>query len=401
MRLRSCETYWLLKNGLLQSYPSLRSNVTCDIVVVGGGITGCLAAYQCAADGYKTILIDRRDVSLGSTCASTALLQYEIDEPLFTLKEKVGEQVAIDCYREGVDAIGHLGRLINDLKIDCDFEYKTSLFFAHDDDSKERLLKEFDARNDAGISVKWISSSQLLKDYGLHAFGGILSEAAASTDCYRLAHGLLSYAERHHHLSIFDHTGVASIERDAYHNYIYTDDSYTLTCKKVIYATGFETQKILTDKIVNLISTYACVSEPLSNIPQSLKDTLFWDTEDPYLYFRSTQDNRILVGGADEQFVNPEKRDDRIDEKESVLADKLHKIIPGIKIIPDFTWAGTFGVTKDALPYIGSHPDYPNSYFVLGFGGNGITFSVMGMRIISDALAGRENKLINHFRFGR
>lgn len=401
MRLRSCETYWLLKNGLLQSYPSLRSNITCDIVIVGGGITGCLLAYQCAADGYKTILIDKRDVSLGSTSASTALLQYEIDEPLFALKEKVGEQVAIDCYREGVNAIGHLGRLINELRIDCDFEYKASLFFAHDEDSKERLLKEFDARNDAGISVKWISSSQLLKDYDLHSCGGILSEAAASIDCYRLAHGLLSYARRHHHLGIFDHTGVASIEHDAYHNYVYTDDSYTLTCKKVIYATGFETQEMLTDKIVNLISTYACVSEPLSNIPQTVKDTLFWDTENPYLYFRTTQDNRILVGGADEPFVNPGKRDDRIDEKESVLADKLHRIIPGIKIIPDFTWAGTFGITKDALPYIGSHPDFPNSYFVLGFGGNGITFSVMGMQMISDALAGRENKLMNHFRFGR
>ena len=67
----------------------------------------------------------------------------------------------------------------------------------------------------------------------------------------------------------------------------------------------------------------------------------------------------------------------------------------------DFAWAGTFGETKDGLPYIGKHPDFPSTYFVLGFGGNGITFSVMGMEIISKMLKGKKVSLAKYFKFGR
>jgi glycine/D-amino acid oxidase-like deaminating enzyme len=101
MKLRSKEPYWLLKNGLINTYPSLQRNASCEVLVVGGGITGSLLAYQFSKEGYKTILIDKRDVSLGSTSASTSLLQYEIDEPLYSLIEKVGENAAVDTYSGG------------------------------------------------------------------------------------------------------------------------------------------------------------------------------------------------------------------------------------------------------------------------------------------------------------
>jgi glycine/D-amino acid oxidase-like deaminating enzyme len=116
---------------------------------------------------------------------------------------------------------------------------------------------------------------------------------------------------------------------------------------------------------------------------------------------RSTQDNRILVGGEDEQFKNPERRDRLIEKKEEKLLQKITQKFEGLRLIPDYSWAGTFGITKDALPYIGEHPDFPNSYFVLAFGGNGITFSVMGMQILSDVMAGKHNKFLEYFRFKR
>jgi len=53
------------------------------------------------------------------------------------------------------------------------------------------------------------------------------------------------------------------------------------------------------------------------------------------------------------------------------------------------------------LSYIGEHKDFPNSYFVLGFGGNGITFSVIGMSMISKFLKGETDELAHFFRFGR
>ena len=67
MDLKSNEPFWLIKNGLLQSYPSLKTDETCDILIIGGGITGSLIAHQCIEDGFRTILIDKREICNGST----------------------------------------------------------------------------------------------------------------------------------------------------------------------------------------------------------------------------------------------------------------------------------------------------------------------------------------------
>jgi glycine/D-amino acid oxidase-like deaminating enzyme len=68
---------------------------------------------------------------------------------------------------------------------------------------------------------------------------------------------------------------------------------------------------------------------------------------------------------------------------------------------PEFSWAGTFGSTEDGLPFIGTYKKLPHSLFALGFGGNGITFSVVAAEIIADIIKGRSNKNIPLFSFGR
>jgi hypothetical protein len=49
------------------------------------------------ADGYKTILIDRREIGHGSTSATTSMLQYEIDVPLYQLIDLIGK-AAVESY---------------------------------------------------------------------------------------------------------------------------------------------------------------------------------------------------------------------------------------------------------------------------------------------------------------
>src|SRR5690606_26953096 len=94
MKLTSNFPYWLLKNGLTQSYPSLDHDLDCEVIVVGGGITGALVADRLTEEGFEVTVIDRRDICSGSTSASTALLQYEIDVSLVDMKEIIGEEKA-------------------------------------------------------------------------------------------------------------------------------------------------------------------------------------------------------------------------------------------------------------------------------------------------------------------
>ena len=116
---------------------------------------------------------------------------------------------------------------------------------------------------------------------------------------------------------------------------------------------------------------------------------------------RLTDDNRIIMGGRDETFYNPQKRDKLIRKKTALLKRDFQKLFPDINLIPEFSWTGTFGSTKDALPYIGAYPKTPHTYYALGFGGNGITFSVIAAEIICDMIAEKKNANLSLFSFSR
>jgi len=76
--------------------------------MIGGGITGALVAFHLTEAGVKTAIIDRREIGTGSTSASTALLQYEVDVPLRVLTRKIGPEAAGRSYILCREAIGKL-----------------------------------------------------------------------------------------------------------------------------------------------------------------------------------------------------------------------------------------------------------------------------------------------------
>ena len=154
MRLRTFESFWLLKNGLLYTYPMLQKNIVTEIVVVGGGITGALISHALMQHGYKVTLIDRRDIGQGSTSATTSMLQYEIDEKLIDLAEKIGEQAAVDCYKAGITAIKDLQKLVKDTGSDCGFKMKKSVYAAHNKKAAT-VLKKVTLRPSAGRTAKF------------------------------------------------------------------------------------------------------------------------------------------------------------------------------------------------------------------------------------------------------
>jgi glycine/D-amino acid oxidase-like deaminating enzyme len=158
---------------------------------------------------------------------------------------------------------------------------------------------------------------------------------------------------------------------------------------------------MLKEKVADLFYTYASVSEQGIACVSKLADVLVWDTDNPYLYMRTTDDGRLLIGGEDSSTNFPFFQQQIKEWKHKKLMHKLDAIIPDNGFIEDFSWGGTFGSTKDGLPYIGESPEYKNALFVLGFGGNGITFSVQAMEIIVSMLKGKKHPLEKYYRFGR
>lgn len=284
---------------------------------------------------------------------------------------------------------------------ECGFVKKASLYFAAYKKDVPDLKKEFNARKENGFPVTWLEAKQIEKRFGLqNTYGGILSGQGGSIDAFRLTHDILAY-NHEKGLSIFDKTNIDKVEYKKNGVTVQVENGHTIRATKLIYCNGFESTEIIKEKFVALLSTFAMVGERLEDAQSKLEDTLFWNTADPYIYMRTTDDNRLLIGGEDEDYVDPEKRNASVGDKAGKLEKYLKKILPDYDFVNDFAWAGTFGETKDGLPYIGEHKDFNRTYFVLGFGGNGITFSVIGMDIISKMLKGEVHPLAEYYRFGR
>jgi glycine/D-amino acid oxidase-like deaminating enzyme len=400
MKLSSGYPLSLIKNGLLFSYPKLEKDIKTDTLVLGGGISGALAAHYLIQEGIDCTLVDARTIGLGSTCASTSLLQYEVDTPLHRLIEMVGEKSAVRAYKLGVSAISKLATLAAKTGM-RDFEMKKSLYYAAYKKDISYLEKEFESRKKHGFKVKWLEEDQVFKQFGFLSPDGILSDVAATVDAYLLTHHLLQY-NINKGLKVYDRTPVVSIKHNRRNVQLKTQEKFTITAKKLVYATGYEVVDFISKPIVKLTSTYAIASEAF-NSPVKLGKTsaVIWNTAKPYLYLRTTNDNRIIIGGRDEEFFSHFKRDKLIPAKTKQLQKDFKKIFPSIPFKTEFSWAGIFGSTKDGLPYIGTYKKLPNSFFALGFGGNGITFSEVAGEIIASLIRGKKNKDASIFSFER
>ena len=400
MNLVSGYPFWLIKDGLPFNYPALENSITTDVLIMGGGISGALAAYHLVNAGVDCVIADSRTIGLGSTCASTSLLQYEIDTPLSVLKDKVGEKNAILSYKLCEEAISKIGEI--DKKINCgEFEAKKSLYYAARKKDVKFLKREFAIRKENDFKVTFLDEQEIKEAYGFTAPAAILSETGAQTNAYSFSHAL-HQASKKMGLRIFDRTDLVDIQHLENSVIVTTANGSKIKAKTLIYANGYEAVNYIDKKIVSLHSTFATISEQNTADVKLWKDeALIWNTADPYLYIRSTKDNRIIVGGRDEYFKNAHKSNMLIESKSKQLKTDFEELFPVISYKPEFSWSGVFGSTKDGLPYIGNLKSKPNSLFALGFGGNGITFSLMAAEIITDLITKGKSRYSDLFSFER
>ena len=401
MKLVGGYPFFLIKNGLPYNYPALDRSLKTEVLIVGGGISGALVGYYLANAGVECVVVDSRSIGLGSTCASTSLLQYEIDTPLSVLIDKIGLEDAVTVYKLSEQAIGKLAAI--DKKIGCrEFESKKSLYYAATSGKIIGLKDEFQVRRHHGFKVSWLEKSEISKQYGFSAMGAILSETAGQTDAYKFTHALHQYSMVLG-LKVFDRTKVVDV---AYHEggdiTAKTATGCKITARHIVYANGYEAVNYIDKSLVEVNCTYAVASEQNpTGTALWREEALLWNTADPYLYMRTSSDGRIFVGGRDEKFSNNYTLDKMVKAKSKLLKKDFQKLFPDIPFKPEFCWAGTFVTTNDGLPFVGSIKDKPNSYFALGFGGNGITFSQIAAEIITDLITKGKNKYGKLFSFER
>ena len=399
MDLRSHYPYSLLRYGLIKSYPSLKKNRKTEVTIIGAGITGALVAWQLQKRGIDCIVVDKRHVATGSTAASTSLIQYEIDVPLHRLIKQVGFKNAIRSYQICKEAITGLREICRETGHPGLFESRCSLQFASYKKDVDPLRQEFELRKKNGFKVDFLSEADVKRDYNFSAPAALLVHEAAQLDAYLLTHHIFNHLPAD---TLYDHTEIIKVKKSGKDHLLTTDEGCTIQSKYLVIACGYESSKYLGKNTwEDLRCTYAFVSEPLAQQDIWKDRCLIWETADPYLYIRACDENRLLVGGKDTEYFPIEKQLELLPQKAKTLKAAFEKKFPHLPLKIDFSWSGAFATTKDGLPYIGSVPHLPGTFFALGYGGNGIIFSYIAGCQIDASIKGENVPDLHLFSFNR
>lgn len=404
MDLRSGNAVWTSRAPLELSRGPMTNDVDCDVLVVGTGITGALAAHALAEAGRDVVMIDQRQLARGSTSASTALIQYELDVPLVDLVPRLGRTDAESAYRQTRGALDALRDLVEREHIDCDLRQRPTLFLGHDADDVELLRREAAARQALGLECAFLDADALLAGHGIARPAAIRSSVSYELDPWKLTVGLLESVVRRG-ARIFDQTGLAIDGAPSVAAPLETTAGGRVRCGDVVFATGYDApaQFPALRALCELKTTFALITEPVNPARLWPERALLWEHAAPYFYARTAPGNRVMIGGEDEPLMTPATRDAALPQKRARLLDAMGDLWPALRgVAADRSWGATFAETADGLPFIGSPDGAAGCHFALGYGGNGITFSLIAAGLIRDAIRGNADVVAARpFRFDR
>ncbi len=395
--LRTGTPVWLAHGAPTLPFTSLLENFRIDIAIVGAGVTGALMADALLSTGKSVAVLDRRGPVMGSTAASTALLQFELDNPLTVLSRKLGRERAARAYWRSASAVDYLRDRIEDLGLRCSFRPRQTVYLPGDLLDIRGLKREAEVRAAMGLRSRFIGPEELLALTTIVGRGAILSGGSGELNPVALVAGLWRSAGVRG-ARLFSPVDVVDVHNGPRSVLLTTSGGIEVRARHVVFATGYEPWKLLSMKGHSVISTWAMATRPQTKRLWPSR-ALIWEASDPYLYMRTTSDGRIIAGGCDEEFSDEKKRDSLTPSKIVAIRRKLTSLLPDVDTHADFAWSGSFGASSTGMPSMGVVPGARRCFAVLGYGGNGITFSTVAAQLVQRSIMGLKDPDEDLFAF--
>ncbi len=411
MRIIGDSPIWKRKNAEETTYPKLPSDLKTEVVIVGGGTTGALTAHYLMKQGVDCVLVDKNRIAMNATCASTAILQYEIDRDLTHLSALIGEQQAQQAFLFDYQAVMEISQIVKEINSSCDFSFKPCFYYTQDPKKVDYMSDECKKRQAIGIHCELFTAENDKEKFSFNFEAGIFSHyGAAIIDPVRFTRDLIAY---HHEkgLKVFEQTNIVNYDLSSREVILTTDQGLTITANKLIVCTGYDAVEWFKSEkpFYTVTRSFTIVSKPVEDFTGWKEACIIRDDQDPYTYVRPTADNCILIGGEDIEIDHLDNEIANMGDRHPLALQQYHQLLkrarqmfPQIENIKTDCWFhGVFIDTEDGLPFIGKHPDYPGAYFNLGYGSNGILYALIGAKLISQDYIGKNPKELELYRFNR
>ncbi|WP_332650454.1 NAD(P)/FAD-dependent oxidoreductase [Lysinibacillus sp. 54212] len=375
--------YWPTTFPEAPSYKPLNADIQCDVLIIGGGSSAAQCAYYLAQTNLHVVVIEKSTVGSGSTATNTALLQYSGEKMFINLVNTFGKAYIEKHLALLKDSIDEIERASQTVPIDCEFTRRDTLYSASLPEDIERLKKEYDFLVKNNCDVSFWTKEDIEAHYPFSRDAAIYSSNDAEINPFKFTHALLDYAFKNG-VRIYEQTEMNGhyYDEKIKKTIISTKNKHTIEARYVIFAAGYEGIDVKKEKQVSFVSTYTVTTNTIDDFSSWYNRTLLWETARPYLYLRTTMDNRIIIGGLDENTTSPQDRDSKLIHKKNKLIEEFNAMFPTIQVKPEYFLASFYGGTADGLPIIGVYEQYPQSYFLFAFGDNGTVYSQLLARLI-------------------
>jgi len=373
---------WINTAIYSKRFASLHDDISADVCIIGGGITGATAAYLLSKAGKNVVLIMRGTTDDSTTAHTTGFLNAPIDTSLVSLAKIYGEDTAFNIWRAGFWAIDKIEELVQTEHIQCEFVRCDQYFYANDESEWESIKLEDQLALRGGFPVGARHDSHLV----FPNEGYMVVKNQAKFHALDYVNALL-HASKRMGARIFENTEAINVRSEGSERIVETKGG-AITARDVFLATYYPF--IEPKELMMHTGPYSTYIIEAQMTPGILPEAMYQDEHNPYHYFRvDAMDghDRLIMGGEDhrrELKIDPEKSFKALEE---YMRDRLHNI----EFKETMRWHWGIIEPVDGLPFIGPIKSDAHQYVATGYSGTGLTQGTLAAEIISDSILGQPN----------
>jgi glycine/D-amino acid oxidase-like deaminating enzyme len=383
-------SYWLDTSQPFKSATPGPVQGSCDVAVIGGGLTGASAALALAKKGARVVLLEADTIGNAASGRNGGMCNNGFAQDYGMMSAKLGTDVANRLYRAFDAGVDLVERLVAEENIDCSFARVGKIKLAAKPEHYEKLLRSQELlAATVDPDTEMVSRADLAGEVGSDRYyGGLVYRKGAGMHVGRFVRGLAEAAARRG-AEIHERSPMTGLRPAPGGGHLIETPTGRLHAKQVFLASGTSQTGPLgwIRRRIVPVGAFIIATEPL---PTEMLNRLLpkrrmaVDTKNLVNYFRTTPDNRLLFGGRARFAVS----DPASDEKSgAILRTALHEVFPELRDARiDYCWGGMVDMTRDRLPRAGERKGI---YYSMGYSGHGTQMSTLMGSIMAEVMDGR------------